>query len=54
MDDHENYENPLFKDDPLFNDVVHCDCNAESLVIKLVYNKDNNVYIEEKSDLIII
>ena len=54
MDDHENYENPLFKDDPLFNDVVHCDCNAESLVIKLVYNKDNNVYIEEKSGWIII
>ena len=54
MDDHENYENPLFNGDPLFEDVVHCDCNAESLVIKLAYNKENNEYIDEKSDWIII
>jgi hypothetical protein len=37
-----NYENPLLKDNPAFADIVHCDCNAESLIIKLVYNKENN------------
>lgn len=50
----EDYENPLFKDDPVFADVVHCDCDAESLVIKLVYDKENNKYIEEKSDWLVI
>lgn len=51
---YEDYENPLFKDDPMFEDVVHCDCNAEALIIKLVYNKENNVYIEEKSNWLVI
>lgn len=50
----EDYENRLFKDDPMFTDVVHCDCNAEALIIKLVYNKENNEYIEEKSDWLIV
>lgn len=54
MSVYEDYENPLFKDDPMFADVVHCDCNAESLIIKLVYNKENNVYIEEKSDWLVV
>ena len=51
---YEDYENPLFKDDPMFADVVHCDCNAEALIIKLVYDKINNEYIEEKSDWLVI
>ena len=51
---YEDYENPLFKDDPAFADVVHCDCDAESLIIKLTYNKENNEYIEEKSDWLVI
>lgn len=50
----EDYENPLFKDDPLFAGVVHCDCDAESLIIKLVYDKENNEYIEENSDWLVI
>ena len=50
----EDYENPLFKNDHAFADVVHCDCNAESLIIKLVYDKENNEYIEEKSDWLVI
>ena len=54
MEFNENYENPLFKNDPQFRDVIHCDCNAESLIIKLVYDKENNDYIEEKSDWIVI
>ena len=51
---YEDYENPLFKNDPMFADVVHCDCNAEALIIKLVYDKINNEYIEEKSDWLVI
>lgn len=51
---YEDYENPLFKNDPAFADVVHCDCNAESLIIKLVFDKENNKYIEEKSDWLVI
>lgn len=51
---YEDYVNPLFKNNPMFADVVHCDCNAEALIIKLVYNKENNVYIEEKSDWLIV
>lgn len=54
MEDDENYENSLFKNDPLFADVIHYYCNAESLIIKLAYNKENNDYIEEKSDWIVI
>lgn len=50
----ENYENPLFKNDPQFKDVIHCDCNAESLIIKLAFSKENNDYIEEKSDWLVI
>lgn len=49
-----DYENPLFKNDPMFADVVHCDCDAEALIIKLAYNKENNEYIEEKSDWLVI
>lgn len=51
---YEDYENRLFKDDPMFADVVHCDCNAEALIIKLVYNKENDEYIEEKSDWLVV
>lgn len=56
MKDNENYENRLFKNDPQFKDVIHCDCNAESLIIKLAFSKENNEYeyIEEKSDWIVI
>ena len=50
----EDYENSLFKDDPAFADVVHCDCDSEALIIKLAYNKENNEYIEEKSDWLVI
>ena len=50
----EDYENSLFKDDPVFADVVHCDCDAESLIIKLAYNNKNKEYIEEKSDWLVI
>ena len=49
-----DYENPLFKDDPRFAESLHCCCNAESLVIKLAYNKENNEYIEEGSEWIVI
>ena len=54
MEINENYENQLFKNDPQFKDVIHCDCDAESLIIKLAYNKENNEYIEEKSDWLVI
>lgn len=56
MKDNENYENRLFKNDPKFKDVIHCDCNAESLIIKLAFSEENNEYeyIEEKSDWIVI
>lgn len=54
MGAYEDYENQLFKNNPAFADVIHCDCNAESLIIKLAYNKENNDYIEEKSDWIVI
>lgn len=50
----EDYENSLFKNDPVFADVVHCDCDAEALIIKLAYNNENNEYIEEKSDWLVI
>lgn len=49
-----DYENSLFKDDPAFVDIVHCDCDSEALIIKLAYNKKNNEYIEEKSDWLVI
>lgn len=51
---YEDYENSLFKNDPVFADVVHCDCDAESLIIKLAYNNESNEYIEEKSDWLVI
>lgn len=51
---YEDYVNPLFKNNPMFADVVHCDCNAEALIIKLVYDKINNEYIEEKSDWLVV
>lgn len=54
MGENEKYENRLFKNDPQFKDVIHCDCDAESLIIKLAYNKENNDYIEEKSDWLVI
>lgn len=54
MKDNENYENQLFKNDPQFKDVIHCDCNAESLIIKLAFSNENNDYIEEKSDWLVI
>lgn len=54
MGAYEDYENQLFKNNPVFADVIHCDCNAESLIIKLAYNKENNDYIEEKSDWLVI
>lgn len=56
MEDNKNYENRLFKNDPQFKDVIHCDCNAESLIIKLAFSEENNEYeyIKEKSDWIVI
>ncbi len=49
-----DYENPLFKDDPRFAESLYCYCNAESLVIKLAYNKENNEYIEDGSEWFVI
>lgn len=49
-----DYKNPLFKDDPRFAESLHCYCNAESLVIKLAYNKENNEYIEGWSEWVVI
>ena len=54
MSSREDYENPLFKDDPRFAESLHGYCNAESLVIKLAYNKENNEYIEEGSEWLVI
>ena len=51
---YENYVNPLFKDAPEFAESLHCDCNAEALIIKLAYNKENNAYLEEQSEWIVI
>lgn len=53
---YDDYENPLFKDDPEFAESLHCDCNAEALIIKLAYDKTNNEYeyIEEQSEWLVI